>query len=286
MSSSSTLTDLSRTRPRVGDTAQPAPEPLAFYISRKWPKTTQAPYPDVSEDPGAALLEENFDAIRSEVLQFFGENPEAFQANFTPYAYKEQGWRTINLYSYFLRNRENCARLPITDSIVRQIPDMSMAQVAVLNPQTRVKAHFGDTNGVLRMHMGIVVPAGLPNVGIRMQREDHPWEEGKVFAISISHRHFAWNDTDHHRIVLVVDRVRPEYSEQRFAVAANALAVIAMKYAATRLPAFKDLPSPLTTFIRSCLALAFRMRIALQPAGTIPAKTATPLRSSQDQANS
>jgi aspartyl/asparaginyl beta-hydroxylase (cupin superfamily) len=244
-------------------------EKLAFYISRSWPKTRQAPFPDVREDPGARILEKNFEAIRAEVLERFGENPEEFRANFTPYAYREQGWRTVNLYSYFLRNRENCARFPVTDAVVRQIPGMSMAQIAVLNPRTRVKAHFGDTNGILRMHMGLVVPGALPDLGIRMLREDRCWEEGKVFAISISQRHFAWNDTDHHRIVLVVDRVRPEYDDRRLEVASNALAVIAMKFAATRLPMLKDLPSPLTTAVRRMLALAFRLRIRLQRAGDL-----------------
>jgi aspartyl/asparaginyl beta-hydroxylase (cupin superfamily) len=263
--------ELSRSSKKPHETAlSQAAEELAFYISRRWPNTVQPPYPDVSNEPGAGLLEDNFEAIRDEVLERFGERPDEFRPNFTPYAYKEQGWRTVNLYSYFLRDRTNCERFPITDSVVRQIPDMSMAQIAVLNPRTQVKAHFGDTNGILRMHMGLVVPGTLPDLGIRMLREDRCWEEGKVFAISISQRHFAWNDTDHHRIVLVVDRVRPEYHRRRFEVASNALAVIAMKFVATQFPSLKDLPTPLTTATRKAIGLAFRARIAAQRRGDLP----------------
>ncbi len=246
-------------------------EKLAFYITRKWPNSRQEPFPDVRDDPGARLLEENYEAIRAEVLERFGERPETFRANFTPYAYCEQGWRTINLYSYFLRSTENCSRFPVTDSVVRRIPGMSMAQVAVLNPRTHVKAHFGDTNGTLRLHLGLVVPGSLPQLGIRMLREDHCWEEGKAFGISISQRHYAWNDTDHHRIVLVVDRVRPEYHARRLEVASNALAVIGMKLTATKVPFLKDLPSPLMTALRKVLAVFFRARILWQRAGDWPA---------------
>ena len=43
------------------------------------------------------------------------------KANFTPYAYEEKGWRTINLYSYFLRYEDNCKKFPVVDSVVREL---------------------------------------------------------------------------------------------------------------------------------------------------------------------
>ncbi len=241
-----------------------AGEPVAYYISRDWPKCRQPHYFDPSEFPGTKILEDNYAAIRAEILSLYGENPDAFRANFTPYAYKEEGWRTINLYSYFLRYPENCAKLPVLDSIVRQIPGMSMAQVAVLRPRTRIKAHYGDTNGLIRSHLGIVVPAPLPQLGIRIHDENHGWEEGKVFCICIAHRHYAWNDTDHHRIVLVVDVIRPDLFDRRYEVASNALAVITMKFFATRFPVLKKIPRPVAALIQASFATVFRTRLWVQ----------------------
>lgn len=241
-----------------------AGEPVAYYNSRDWPRCRQPHYFDPAQFPGTKILEGNFEAIRAEILALYGETPEAFQANFTPYAYKEEGWRTINLYSYFLRYPENCARLPVLDSVVRQIPGMSMAQVAVLRPHTRIKAHYGDTNGLIRSHLGIVVPATLPDLGIRIHNENHGWEEGKVFCICIAHRHYAWNNTDRHRIVLVLDVIRPDLFGRRYEVASNALAVITMKFFATKFRQLKKMPRPLARGIQALLALAFRTRLWAQ----------------------
>lgn len=241
-----------------------AGEPIAYYISRRWPKCRQPYYFEPSQFPGTKILEDNFEAIRKEILAYYGEKPEEFQPNFTPYAYREEGWRTLNLYSYYLRYADNCAKFPVLDSIVRQIPGMSMTQIAVLRPRTRIKAHYGDTNGLIRSHLGIVVPAALPDLGIRIHKEDHGWEEGKVFCICIAHRHFAWNDTDHHRIVLVVDTIRPDLFNQRYGVASNALGVITMKFFATKFPVLKKMPRPLVGLIQAAFATVYRLRLWAQ----------------------
>lgn len=239
-------------------------EPAAFYLDGRWPRSTTPPFFDVSELPGTHILQENFEAVRDEIVAHYGANPEAFRPNFTPYAYREEGWKTVNLCSYFLEYPENRREFPTVDRVVRKIPGMCMAQIAVLAPRTRVKAHFGDTNAVIRSHMGIVVPAGLPDLGIRVEREEREWREGEVFALSIAHRHFAWNDTDRHRIVLVVDVIRPELADRRYQIASKALAAITMKFIATKFPATKRTPRAFLPIVHGALALAFRLRLWVQ----------------------
>jgi hypothetical protein len=240
-------------------------EAVGYYISRHdWPKSRHPNFYDDYPLPGNKILLENYEAIREEIERHFACRPEDFRPNFTPYAYHEQGWKTINLYSYFLRYPEHCARFPKIDQIVRSIPGMCMTQIAVLDPHTRIKAHYGDTNAVIRTHLGIRVPGTLPQLGIRVGRQERCWEEGKVFSISIAHRHYAWNYTDQHRIALVVDVIRDEFYEERYKIAGNTLAVIAMKFFATKLPVLKRLPRPLVTWIRVVLGGAFRLRLFLQ----------------------
>ena len=239
-------------------------EQPAYYISRDWPKSRQPGYFDSSQYPGTEILESNFEAIRDEILEYYRERGDEIRPNFTPYAYREEGWRTANLYSYFLRYKDNCKKFPVIDSIVRKIPNMSLCQIAVLEPNTRIKAHFGDTNGLIRSHLGILIPAGLPDLGIRVLREDQGWGEGQVFSISIAHRHYAWNNTDRHRIVLVVDVVRPELVDRKYEVASNALAVIAMKFVATKMPWLKSAPKWMTKLVQTSLAMMFRLRLWYQ----------------------
>lgn len=240
------------------------PEPLFYYLSNEWYKGSQPPFYDVETLPGTKILRENYPTIRKEIEEYYAARGAEIGANFTPYAYREKGWRTANLYSYFLRYPRVCARFPKTEAIVRQIPGMCLAQVAVLDPHTRIKAHLGDTNALVRSHLGIVVPGGLPEIGIRVGREKRGWAEGEVLALQIARRHYAWNQTDHHRIVLVVDVVRPEYMERRYEIASRALAAIAMKFCATKVPALKRMPRPLVRAIHRVLGWGFRLRLALQ----------------------
>ncbi len=241
-----------------------AVEPVWYYVSSAGYPGRLPGFPDPSTLPGTRILEDNWKTIKEEVDAFYAAHAGAFGANYTPYAYSEPGWKTINLYSYFLRYGENCARFPRTAAIVEQIPDMCLAQVAVLDPHTRIKAHRGDCNAVVRSHLGLTVPSGLPELGIRVGREERSWREGEVFAITIAHRHYAWNRTDRHRVVLVVDVIRPEYRDRRYAIAGRALAAIAMKGWATRFPVLKKLPRPVTRAIHGILGPLAQLRLWLQ----------------------
>jgi len=241
-----------------------APEPIFYYVTPEWYKGHEPPFYDVEKLPGTKILRENYEAIRKEVVAYYESHGRDIKANFTPYAYEETGWRTVNLYSYFLRYEENCKKFPVVDSVVRQIPGMCLAQIAVLDPKTRIKAHFGDTNVIVRSHLGLVVPGDLPEIGIQVKRERQCWKEGDVLALQIANRHYAWNMTDRHRIVLVVDTFRAEYMDRRFAIAGNVLAAIAMKFVATKAPITKKIPRWLSRAVHKPLGLLFRAQLWVQ----------------------
>ncbi len=245
-------------------TAAAAAEPLFFYITPEWYKGREPRFYDTAKLPWVKVLEDAYPELREEIERVFARGDDGAAANFTPYAYAEEGWRTVNLYSYFLRYDDACRRFPTVDRVVRQIPGMCLAQIAVLEPRTRIKAHMGDCNALIRTHLGLRVPGSLPEIGIRVGREEQAWQEGRCLAIQIAHRHYAWNQTDHRRLVLVVDVIRPEYADQRYAVAGRALAAIAMKWFATKFPVTKRLPRPVTRAIHAALAPVFRLRLFVQ----------------------
>lgn len=246
-------------------------EPVFYYVTRDWYKGSLPVFYDAATLPGTRILEDNWEVIKREVEEFYAAHAAELRPNFTPYAYEERGWKTINLYSYFLRYSRHCALLPRTDEIVRRIPGMSMAQVAVIEPNTRLKAHFGDTNVVIRSHLGLRVPGTLPELGMRVRRQRVTWEEGKVFAFNIAHRHYAWNLTDRPRIALIVDVFRDEYRDRRYAIAGNALASIVTKALATRFPVLKKVPAPLAHAIHRPLGVGFRALLFLQRRFNFPA---------------
>lgn len=240
------------------------PEPVYYYITKEWYKGNQPCFYNEEDFPGTKILKDNYATIRQEILDFYQEKGDSIKVNFTPYGYKEEGWRTINLYSYFLRYSEHCKAFPKTDEIVRQIPGMCLAQVAVLKPHTRIKPHLGDTNAIARSHLGIRIPGKFPDLGLQIRNEGRGWQEGEVFTFCIVHRHLAWNYTNDYRIILMVDVIKDEYLHQKYKIAGNTLAVIAMKYLATKFPVLKKMPEPLTRAIHPAIGYLFRFRLFLQ----------------------
>ena len=153
-----------------------------YYISDGWYKGDAPNFYAEDEFSTGAVLEKNFLVIKNEILQFYQQHKDEIKANFTPYNYIESGWKTINLYSYFLKYPKACSHFPNLDAIVNTIPGMCLAQIAVLEPNTRIKAHIGDTDAIVRTHMGIRIPGEYPDLGLRIRNEERGWQEGKTFS--------------------------------------------------------------------------------------------------------
>lgn len=241
-------------------------EPIYYYITREWYKGPQPNFYDPDQFPAAAIMRDNYEAIKEEVMSFYKENGAEMTSNYTPYNYHEKGWKTATLYSYFLKYPSQCKKFPVIDRVANSIPGMCLAQVSVLEPGVRLKAHFGDTNAIVRNHLGLRIPGKHPDLGLRIRNEERAWKEGDVMSFSIVNRHYAWNSTNQYRIILMIDFMLPEYMHKCYLVAGNTLAAIAMKHAATRFPILKKMPDWLTLPIHRMLGLGFWALIRMQRA--------------------
>jgi hypothetical protein len=246
------------------DTPADAADKPWFFLGQGFYAGGSPGFFDCTETEATKLLTQHYEEIKAEVEGFYNVRRDEFRTNFVPYALDMTGWKTLNLYSYFFQRRQNRRRFPTLDAVVRQIPGMALCQVAVLEPNTVVRGHFGDSNIVMRHHLGLVIPAGLPDVGIRVEREDKAWKEGEVFAILIARRHKAWNLTDQHRIIVVVDVIRPEFYEDRYQLAAMAMASVLMKLIATKLPGTKRWSRRRLDKLQRAIAPAFRLLVWTQ----------------------
>ncbi len=240
------------------------PEPLYFYLTGNWYTGKMPNFFDVSNMESTKILESNYERIKAEVLDFYEKDSESLQPNFTPYKYKEEGWRTINLYAVMLKYPEVIKKFPVIDEVARSIPNMVTAQVAVLNPHTRVKAHFGDSNAIIRSHLGIVVPGKYPDLGFRNGSKEKCWEEGKVLAICIAHRHYVWNNTDHKRIILLLDTINPDYVDKKLYICGGVLAAATLKTITTKFPFTKKTPAFLVRLLHQPITWAFMAILYMQ----------------------
>jgi beta-hydroxylase len=118
-------------------------------------------------------------------------------------------WKTFFLYAYGHQAERNCARCPETAGLLRRIPGMKTAMFSILAPKKHVPEHRGPYKGVLRYHLGLIIPTPETSCRIRVAGEVRSWQEGKSLIFDDSHLHEVWNDSDSWRVVLFVDFLRP-----------------------------------------------------------------------------
>jgi beta-hydroxylase len=122
---------------------------------------------------------------------------------------KGEDWKTFFFRAYGLRAEANCARCPETARILETIPDLELAFSSILPPHAHISAHKGVYKGLIRAHLGLIVPEPRALVRMRVGNEMVVWEEGRCVLFDDTYNHEVWNDTDGIRVVLLLDVLRP-----------------------------------------------------------------------------
>lgn len=160
-----------------------------FYANDQFPFTT--------------VLERNWQAIRTELLALkegqFLDWPEKHLYG--------QGWTVFGFYSYGIRLDKNCRLCPETTRALEQVPGLVNAGFSHMKPNTHITPHTGRPEGVLRCHLGVIVPE---HCAIRVGNETRTWEEGKCMVFDDTVEHEAWNKSDRSRVVLLLDFQAPD----------------------------------------------------------------------------
>lgn len=139
---------------------------------------------------------------------------------------KYGAWKTIPLMSWGVHFHKHQRHFPRTYEILQQIPGLVSISFNVLEPKSDIKAHFGDTNAMVRCHYGLVIPGELPEVGFRVKEEKQAWKEGELLIFCDGYDHEAWNDTDGKRIILLFDVILPEYVKKKKIICGTVLSSI------------------------------------------------------------
>ncbi len=171
------------------------------------------PFIDTTHFPFLRDFEENWETVLGEVRELlkFREHIPGFQ-EVSPDQYRiarEKNWRTLFLYGFGERVEGNCRMLPATAELIGRHPEIHTAWVSILAPRYRIPAHTGVTKGILRAHLGLIVPEDRENCWIRVGEERRSWEPGRIFVIDDSYDHEVQNNTDEERVVLLLDFNRP-----------------------------------------------------------------------------
>jgi beta-hydroxylase len=186
--------------------------PIERFIGRR-SLVGDATFFPLERFPWVEHIERNWQTIREEGERLL-ENRDDL-ANFQDIS-KDQieitdddRWKTFFLYGYGFEAKLGVEMCPRTAALMRQIPGMKTAMFSILSPRKHILDHRGPYKGVLRYHLGLIVPRDAESCRIRVGEDIRHWEEGRSMVFDDTFNHEVWNDTDETRVVLFVDVLRP-----------------------------------------------------------------------------
>ncbi|PRH89520.1 aspartyl/asparaginyl beta-hydroxylase [Labrys okinawensis] len=192
----------------------------AERLNLRYAKLGNPPVYENSAFPWALEIEREWLAIRKEldeVLLRQSELPSFHEISTDVKSISsDDRWKTFFLLGFGVRSEHNIAACPQTWRIVNKIPGLTTAMFSIFQPGKHLPPHRGPYNGVLRLHLGLIVPEPNHKLAIRVGEQVCHWREGKVLIFDDAFEHEAWNDTDETRVVLFVDFVKPLKFPARF----------------------------------------------------------------------
>ncbi|MCM2451769.1 ornithine lipid ester-linked acyl 2-hydroxylase OlsC [Agrobacterium vitis] len=185
----------------------------AEKLNYKYAKLGNPPVYDNATFPWVAEVEKAYPAIRAELDQILLRQSElpSFQDISTDVKTisSDNRWKTFFLLGFGVKSEANIKACPETWRAMQAIPGLTTVMFSIFEPGKHLPAHRGPYNGVLRLHLGMIVPEPRDQIAIRVKDQICHWEEGKVLIFDDAYEHEAWNHTDKTRVVLFVDFAKP-----------------------------------------------------------------------------
>jgi beta-hydroxylase len=171
------------------------------------------PIHDNSDFPALEPFIENWEGIRAEIIEilqhreavplFQEVSPDQMRIA------KGNNWRTFILFGFGSKLKKNCSRAPLTTRLLESVPNLQTAWFSILGPGYHIPAHRGVSKGILRAHLGLIIPEDAEKCRLRVADRIQVWRPGEIFVFDDTYEHEVWNDTDEERVILLFDFDRP-----------------------------------------------------------------------------
>jgi aspartyl/asparaginyl beta-hydroxylase (cupin superfamily) len=200
-------------RPGLGYRVARAVTSFVERMNLKYSSVGNPPVYDNAVFPWAADVEAEWPKIRTELDRLLTRKDElpGFHEIATDVRTisADQNWKTFLICGYGLKSKEAIHTCPETWRILQKIPGLTSALFSIFEPGKHLPAHRGPYNGVLRFHLGLIVPDQPDKIGIRVANQICHWQEGKALIFDDAYEHEAWNHSTAVRVVLFVDFAKP-----------------------------------------------------------------------------
>jgi ornithine lipid ester-linked acyl 2-hydroxylase len=185
---------------------------LANFLGRQ-SLVGDTPVLDLKHFPILGSFTDNWETIRAEVVEVLKhrEAIPAFQ-EVSPdqkKISKGKNWRTFILYGFGLKLEKNCRQAPVTTRLLEAVPNLQTAWFSILSPGYHIPAHRGVIKGIVRAHLGLIIPKDAEKCRLRVGDTINVWRPGEIFVFDDTYEHEVWNDTTEERVILLFDFNRP-----------------------------------------------------------------------------
>jgi ornithine lipid ester-linked acyl 2-hydroxylase len=185
---------------------------LASFLGRQ-SLVGDAPVLDSKHFPFLEDFTGNWEAMRAEVQEIlkFREAVPVFQEVSPDQMKISKGanWRTFILFGFGEKLEKNCKQAPETTRLLEQVPNLQTAWFSILGPGYHIPAHRGVSKGILRAHLGLIIPRDAEKCRMRVGETINVWRPGEIFVFDDTYEHEVWNETDDERVILLFDFDRP-----------------------------------------------------------------------------
>ena len=196
-----------------------SPINVFIYLFSKVP--TKKAYLPVSDFKGLKLLIDNWQVIRDEALalnKLEKIRPAAKNDDAGFNSFFKKGWKRFYLKWYEAKHPSAIQFCPKTVALLAQVPEVKAAMFTELPPGAKLNEHRDPYAGSLRFHMGLSTPND-DRCFINVNQQSYSWRDGEGVVFDETYLHWAINNTDETRIILMCDIERP--MKYRWTVAVN-----------------------------------------------------------------
>jgi len=200
------------------------------YVKKGWPIFTpfncflymftqpRARHPIINLDNFHELdeIQNNWEEIREEVVNLYRQRYFELTKKPGSEAFYDIGFRTFFKYgwskfylTWYGYTHDSAKKLcPNTVRILEQIPSINGAMFSILPVNGQLTGHLDPIACSLRYHLGLDTP-NSDDCYINIDGVSYSWRNGKALLFDETYPHYARNDSDQCRLILMCDVERP-----------------------------------------------------------------------------
>jgi beta-hydroxylase len=179
-------------------------------------KRAKDPILDLADYPELQVLQDNWSTLQQEVLGLYNNGYFESTTDKNNQSYYDVGFRTFYKYGWskfyckWYGTVHNSARqhCPRTVALLEDIDSVNGAMFTLLPPGSKLTRHLDPIACSLRYHLGLSTPND-DRCFISIDGNVHSWRDGEALLFDETYLHFARNDTDTPRFILMCDVERP-----------------------------------------------------------------------------